>query len=138
MSGIDNFPGNVTTPADKLEYAYRCQELLRLLHNDFVDWRENVWKPEKWGQTVPAGLKVDYPFVAQISLATWRRFMREEWLPRSETVQEEILKHRDTVLGNPDADNEAENNAYGQAKAAMMISNRWQIDVGLLNKLIRM
>ncbi len=54
------FPGNCTTPADRTEYCYRAQELLRLDHNakgqdfkdekinesEWLDYKENIFEPK--------------------------------------------------------------------------------------------
>jgi len=134
--GIDNFPGNVNTPAKKLEFSYRAQELLRLLHNFFVDWRDTGKTQEEW-DALPNKIKTKYPYVSQINKGMVSKFLQQDFYPRSNTICEEILKHRSSVLGQPDQDNEEANAAYSKAKKDMKNSKTYSIDVGDINKFLK-
>ena len=137
--GIDEgiFPNDCITAADKLEFAYRAQQLLMDLHNRFVDWRETgLLEVQEWA-ALPAVIKQRFPYEPQITMATWQRFLNEEFLPRMNTVNEEILKHRTATIGQPDQDNEEATEAYGNAKQAFKNSSRWTINPGDINKFLR-
>ena len=43
------FPSDCITPVDRIEYTYRCQELLRLWHNEVgTTYREKKITKEEW------------------------------------------------------------------------------------------
>ncbi len=66
------FPGDCTTPADRTEYCYRAQELLRLDRNA----KSEDFKEEK------------------ISESEWRTYLTNIFEPKQETIVTEILKQR--------------------------------------------
>jgi hypothetical protein len=137
--GINNKPVAVDTPTKSLEYAYRAQEKLRLFHNFFVEWREDGKTLQEYNEIMPNRLKLLFPYEQFIVLATFMRFLKEEFTPRQSTISEEILQHRTSVLGRPDPDDEVANNVYSQAKTDMKNSSKWDddIDLGEINKLKR-
>lgn len=139
--GIDDsiFPNDVTTAADKLEFAYRAEQLLINLHNEFVRWRdEGLLEVPEWA-AFPSVIKQAFPYEPQITAATWQRFHDEEWLPRIETVHEEILKHRPAVMGTlSDPEDEEASENWTNSKQAYKNSNRWPtLNPGDINKFLR-
>ena len=66
------FPGDCTTPADRTEYSYRAQELLRLDHNA----KGQDLKDEK------------------ITQQEWKDYKINTFDPKQETIIDEILKQR--------------------------------------------
>lgn len=106
-----NYPGDCGSPRRKMEYLYRAQELLRKLHNVFVTWRETGLTQAQYDE-LPNKIRQNYPYVAQIDMATWKKFHDEEFLPRSDEINEDILQYR----------------------AALKQSTQWNIDVGDIPK----
>ena len=66
------FPGDCTTPAERTEYSYRAQELLRLDRNA----KNEDFKEEK------------------ISENEWRTYLTNIFEPKQETIVTKILKQR--------------------------------------------
>ena len=66
------FPADCTTPADRTEYAYRAQELLRLKHN-------------KVGKDFDDGV---------ISKDEWNSFLTSSFNPASDNIVAAILEAR--------------------------------------------
>ncbi len=66
------FPGDCTTSAERTEYSYRAQELLRLDRNA----KSEDFKEEK------------------ISESEWRTYLTNIFEPKQETIVTEILKQR--------------------------------------------
>lgn len=131
------FPGNVNTAADKLEFAYRAQQLLMDLHNTFVKWRDDGLQSRPEWAALPTAIKQQFPYTEFINSQTWRRFHDDEFIPRMDSINEEILKHRTAIIGNPDTDDEEANEAYSAAKLSFKNSNRFAVNVGAINKFLR-
>ncbi len=69
------FPDVVNTPADRTEYAYRSQELLRLLHNEMgKKFRDGV-----------------------ISKREWNSFLTETFQPASNKISDAIGEEREKL-----------------------------------------
>jgi len=138
--GIDNgiFPVDCITDADKLEFAYRAEQLLIDMHNEFVRWRdEGLLEVPEWA-TFPPVIKQNYPYIPQIGMNTWQRFIDEDWKPRIEACHEELLKHRRSVMGQPNQDDEEANEAYTTMKQSFKHSKRWpNLNPGDINKFLR-
>jgi len=67
------YPVNCITPTQRIEYAYRCQELLRLTHNLMGEWYREGITENKWDK-LPEKLKIRYPYQPQLSSEKWQDF----------------------------------------------------------------
>ena len=101
------FPLLCITAAQKTAWLYRAQEKLRDLHNVFVKWREDELSKEEY-DALPLMIKGAYPRVTRLSLETQKRFLKEEFDPRSEKISHEIATQR----------------------AVLKKSTRWNMDIG--------
>lgn len=100
-----SFPVNCTTPADRTEYAYRAQELLRLLHNVMGTWfREGISKA-KWDK-LPVRLQKRFPYKDRLSPNEWNGFLVNIFDPASGRIIAAIL----------------------EARGSLKQSTRWEID----------
>lgn len=87
------FPIDCKTPAKRTEYAYRAQELLRLLHNVMGKWyKEGISKP-LWDR-LPSKIQNKYPYKPQLTEAEWRGFLRDLFEPASNRFIRAILTQR--------------------------------------------
>ncbi len=86
------FPGDCNTPAKRTEYAYRVQEMLRLLHNVMGSWFKTGISKDTWDK-LPLKIRSRYPFKAQLTLAEWRDFLRL-FETKSNSVVDSIIQQR--------------------------------------------
>ena len=112
------YPIDCVTPVERTRYLYRALELLQRLHNVFVEWREKGLESHVWNW-MPEKIKQAYPYQFKIDMDIWKKFRDQEFLPRSELIQEEILKQRQIT------------------KQAGKVSVEWDIDVGEIKKFVR-
>ncbi len=87
------YPGNAKNAADKTEFCYRAQELLKDLHNEFVKWRDDGLTHGEWNR-LPDKIKERFPEKFKISKLEWQQFHDEDFLPRSEAICNEITTNR--------------------------------------------
>lgn len=90
------YPLTCIVEGSKTAYLYRCMQLLQDLHNIFVTWREHGLTELEWADNIPYQMRLlpQYKYVSQIDSSLWKQFHDEEFIPRSEMLQEEILKRR--------------------------------------------
>ena len=87
------FPKNCKTSAERTEYAYRAQELLRLLHNVMGKWYK-VGIPETLWDRLPAKIQNRYPYKSQLTGAEWQNFLSTFFEPASDKIVAMILTQR--------------------------------------------
>jgi len=104
-----SFPANCKTPVDRTEYAYHCQELLRLLHNVMGKWfREGISSAE-WGR-LPNRVQRIFPYKDKLSRNEWDDFLVNIFEPASDKIIGAIL----------------------EARALLKQSKRWKVDIEVL------
>lgn len=101
------YPLLCITAAQKTAWLYRAQEKLQNLHNVFVKWREDELTSAEWN-ALPSRIKLIYPPVNRISADTQKKFLEEEFMPRSERICNQITTQR----------------------AILKSSTKWNMDVG--------
>lgn len=79
------YPIDCITPAERTEYCYRAQELLRLMHNCFSKWYRESLTQIQYGE-LPQKLKTKYPYGAKLIQKDWDKFLKEDFLTRSDTI----------------------------------------------------
>ena len=87
------YPIECADTGKRTEYLYRAQELLRKLHNSFSEWLHKGLDKNQYDK-FPEKIKAKYPYVAQLSQETWRRFQNEDFTPRSDKICQEICVQR--------------------------------------------
>ncbi|GAH06003.1 unnamed protein product [marine sediment metagenome] len=87
------FPVDCITAAERTEYCYRAQELLRKLHNVFGRWFKEGITQIVWDK-LPQKLKNKYPYVSQLSQDQWTDFQINIFEPKSNKIVEKLLLHR--------------------------------------------
>lgn len=87
------FPINCDSPAEKTEWLYRAQELLRLLHNAFGRWRREGLTQAQYDK-FPQKIKNIFPYKPQLTDAEWQSFKENQFDPRQEKVVRAILTNR--------------------------------------------
>lgn len=108
MSDIIVYPEDCNTPGKRTEYLYRAQELLRDLHNYFSEWSHEGGKIKVQYDTIPKALKDKYPHRPELSETDLKKFMEEDFTPRSNKICQEICIQR----------------------ASLKSSTAWSIDIG--------
>lgn len=68
------FPVDADTPAKRMEYTMRAQELLHLLHNEMGAWRREGISATRWGK-LPAKIQAKYPYKHLLTETEWRDFL---------------------------------------------------------------
>lgn len=68
------FPVDCDTPRKRVEYCYRAQELLRLIHNGMAKWRREGLTVAQWDR-FPQRLKNRYPYDLQLPREQWDDFL---------------------------------------------------------------
>ena len=101
------FPVDCDTPAQRMEYGYRAQELLRLLHNAMLYWSKVEVTEAQW-QKLPQKIKNRYPYKPQLTKGEWNDFDNNVFNPLSLKIS----------------------GAIGQQRIPLMQSTKWTIDVG--------
>lgn len=87
------FPIDCLTPAERTEYCYRAQELLRKLHNVFGRWFKEGITQVLWNQ-LPEKLKDKYPYVPQLLQKKWEDFVENIFEPKSNKIVGNLLQYR--------------------------------------------
>lgn len=88
-----NYPVDCNTSSRKTEYLYRAQEVLRLLHNQIYLWEQRGFSSEEYNQ-LPTDIKNKFAYTPQLSADDKALFLKEEFLPRSEAITQEICMQR--------------------------------------------
>ena len=87
------YPEDCIAPRRKIEFLYKSQEVLRSVHNLFVNWRDNGLPEGTWAG-LPQNIRESYPYRHKIDAQTWQLFHDEEFMPRSERIINEICVQR--------------------------------------------
>ena len=87
------FPVDCVTPAQKTEYAYRCQELLRELHNVMGTWYREGISRQLWDR-LPTRIQVRYPYQRRLSQDQWKDFLATVFEPVSNKIADVICAQR--------------------------------------------
>lgn len=135
------YPVDAITAKDKTEYLYATQEFLRLLNNKMVEWHEDGLTRADYN-TFPEDIKKKYGFVNSIGLVTLKRFINEDFMPRSATICLDITVERsklskadkEEIMGIQGVDGEE---GTPGTKQALKESTRWAIDAGTIEKMIK-
>ncbi len=133
-----DYPVDAVTAKDKTEYLYIAQEALRLLHNKFVEWREDGLYSEDY-EKLPVDIKWKYGFVNSIDLATLKRFINEDFMLRSANICQDISVERsklskadkDEIMGTQGVDGEE---GTSGTKKDLINSKRWSVDASKVKK----
>jgi len=104
-----SFPANCITPADRTEYTYRYQELLRLLHNVMGTWYREGISETTWSK-LPVRIQERYPYKVKLTKEEWADFQLNIFTPASNKIVGAILGQR----------------------ALLKQSKRWEIDTEAL------
>jgi hypothetical protein len=88
-----SYPANCINPSDRLEYAYRCQEVLRLIQNVFSRWLNTGLTPAQYAN-LPAKIRNKYSYISKLPKATWVQFFQEDFEPRIRKIGREIMKQK--------------------------------------------
>jgi hypothetical protein len=98
-----NYPLDCERPADRTEFLYRCQEILRQLHNQFVQWRDVGFSRVEYGM-MPDYIQAKYPYKVRLNSDEFLRFLNEDFHPKSDDIITEIViqrnKHRQSRKWN--------------------------------------
>ncbi len=133
------YPLDAVTAKDKTEYLYIAQEALRLLNNKFVEWHKDGLYLEDY-EKLPVSLKRKYGFVNSIDLTMLKRFIDEDFLPRSAVVCQGIVVER-SKLSKADKDEiMGVYNIKGKedkpgTKHRLIKSKRWSMDASKIKAL---
>ena len=87
------WPADCITPAQRTEYCYRAQELLRLLHNGMGKWYREGLTHTQWNK-FPQKIKNRYPYTAQLSQAHWNDFRNNVFEPIQGRIIDKLLAQR--------------------------------------------
>jgi hypothetical protein len=110
------YPAGCDSPAQKTEFLYACQEILRHIHNLMSYWLHNditmgqYNNPPLGGISVPAELqsivnsaftylKNKYPYKVRLTMDDWDKFIKEDFTPRTDrictqiNIQRQLLKN---------------------------------------------
>ncbi len=135
------YPLDAVTAKDKTEYLYIAQEALRLLNNKFVEWHEEGLYFESYND-FPEDIKKKYGFANSIDLTMLKRFIDEDFMPRSETLCQDIVVER-AKLSKADKNEimgihtvEGFKDVPG-TKHLLIKSKRWSVDASKIKKVIR-
>ncbi len=91
-----SFPGDCITPSQRTEYAYRCQELLRLLHNAMGTWGRDGLTLTQWNK-FPAKIQTRYPYQLKLPIEQWNDFRSNIFESTSNNIAEAIVTQRDLL-----------------------------------------
>ena len=87
---------NCITPAQRTEYAYRCQEVLRLLHNTMGLWCREGLTQTQWNK-LPVKIQTCYPYQEYLSAIRWKDFRDNVFEPASQKIAEAICAQRELL-----------------------------------------
>ena len=90
------FPQDCDTPAKRIEYCYRAQELLRRLHNGMGKWYREGLTQTQWNK-FPQRIKYRYSYQAQLSQLEWDDFTSNVFEPISQRIIEKLLENRELL-----------------------------------------
>ncbi len=90
------YPADCDTPRRRTEYAYRAQELLRLLHNTMGKWYREGLTESQWDR-FPQKIKNRYPYKARLNQAEWDDFTANVFQPISNRITERLLENRELL-----------------------------------------
>jgi hypothetical protein len=99
--GMDwSYPVDCITPVQRTEYVYRCQELLRLVHNVMGTWYRDGITQNVWNK-LPTKIQNRYPYAPKLTSTQWKGFkdLFENIMGRVATeicAQRELLKSSTT------------------------------------------
>ena len=102
------YPTDCDLPSKRTEYLYRAQELLRELHNYFSAWLHEGKLTETQHKNLPKTISTKYPHESKLSERDLKKFMDEDFTPRSDKICQEICVQR----------------------ALLKSSSIWSIDIG--------
>ena len=88
------YPVDCTTSAQKTEYAYRCQEILRLVHNGMGRWFKEGLTQSQWSK-LPVKIQNRYPYQPKLSEEQWKDFLVNIFEPASDKIAEAIATQRE-------------------------------------------
>ncbi len=136
-----NYPIDAITAKDKTEYLYIAQEVLRLLNNKFVEWHEDGLLQANY-DTLPTDIKKKYGFTNSINLPMLKRWINEDFMPRSANICQELVvergklskSDRDEIIGTQGVDNEE---GIVGTKANLLRSERWNVDASKIEKAVK-
>ena len=99
------YPAGCNTPAERTEFLYACQEILRHVHNLMSYWLHNDITQAQYNNPplpeVPAALrsrvragfaklKTKYPFNVRLLESEFQQFVNEDFEPRQNRISEQI------------------------------------------------
>ena len=106
-----SYPTGCDTPAQRTEFLYACEEILRHIHNLMSYWYHNditqaqYDNPPLGGINVPTELqdivntaftylKNKYPYKTRLTIEDFKQFKKEDFEPRSNRIVTQILIQR--------------------------------------------
>jgi hypothetical protein len=91
-----SYPLTCVVEGSKTAYLYRCLQLLMNMQNVFSKWYHEGLTELEWADGIPYQLRLlpQYGYSRQIDEKLMKRFLNEEYYPRSYMLEEEILKRR--------------------------------------------
>ena len=90
------YPIDCNTPAERTEYAYRSQELLRLLHNKMGEWyRDGIIKSD-WDR-LPIKIQKRYLYQPRLFEEKWKDFKTSLFEPASTKIADAITTQRELL-----------------------------------------
>jgi len=90
------FPVDCITPAERTEYCYQAQELLRKLHNVFGRWFKEGITQTAWNK-LPQKLKNRYPYISRLSQEQWEDFVHNIFDLISNKITVKLLQYRQNL-----------------------------------------
>ena len=96
MADLLAYPVDCFEPMERIEYCYRSQELLRLLHNVFSKWLHDGLTEVQHKQ-LPAKVRDKYPYAAKLAAKDWEKFIAEDFETRSSKIGSEIVRQKNLL-----------------------------------------
>ncbi len=90
------FPVDCVTPAERIEYATRAEELLRQIHNRVGKWFKEGITQAEWDK-LPLRVKNRLPYKPQLTKAEWDGFVSILFLPASQNISEGIVTQKELL-----------------------------------------
>lgn len=97
---MPNYPADCNTPGERMAWLERAEEKLRLVHLDVGRWHREGLTQAQYNQ-LPAKVRNKHPYVAQLSAAAWRKFLRYVFEPVRRKIS--IAKNIASVNAKEDA-----------------------------------
>ncbi len=134
-----DYPIDAVTAKDKTEYLYIAQEALRLFHNKFVGWYGDGLSKKDY-DTFSKDIRGKYEFVHSIDLPMLKRFINEDFMPRSVVLCQDIVMERaklskvdkEEIMGVRDVEGKEDKPG---TKYLLLKSKRWSIDASKIKAL---